>query len=146
MTIFALLLFSAIGFSPGKVKSDIGHSEFRVEYVLGSKMLLYRFLTVSVFCDDTLRLVGELAERKILHIHEQYGIAATCLFVWRCLWSSGIPLLGNCAKEDQVHPIRGFGFSRKRTLILFTNAMFSCLHGKINVNVEKIFTGFPSII
>lgn len=51
VTIFALLLFSAIGFSPRKVKSDVGHSEFRVEYVLGSKMLLYRFLTVSVFCE-----------------------------------------------------------------------------------------------
>lgn len=54
VTIFALLLFSAIGFSPGEVQSDVIRGEFGVEYVLGSEMLLYRFLTVSVFCDDTL--------------------------------------------------------------------------------------------
>lgn len=53
VTIFALLLFAAIGFSAGKVESDVIRGEFGVEYVLGSEMLLCRFLTASVFRDDT---------------------------------------------------------------------------------------------
>lgn len=54
VTIFALLFFSAISFSPGKVQNDVIRGEFGVEYVLGSEMLLYRFPTASVFCGDAL--------------------------------------------------------------------------------------------
>lgn len=54
VTIFAFLLFSAVSFSPGRVQSDVIRGEFGAEYVLGSEMLLYRFPTVSVFCDDAL--------------------------------------------------------------------------------------------
>lgn len=52
---FALLLFSSVGFSPGKAQSDVIRGEFGVEDALGSEMLLHRSLTVSAFCDDTLR-------------------------------------------------------------------------------------------
>lgn len=80
-------------------------------------MLLHRLLTVSVSCDDCLGPGGELAEWRMLHLQEQYWRAAIHpVEVGRCLWSSGILLLGNCTKEDQVHPIRGFGFFIKITL------------------------------
>lgn len=46
-------------------------------------------------------------------------------------------------EEDQGHPIKSFGSSeKKRTLIFFTNAMFSCLHGKISVNLGKSLQAF----
>lgn len=94
-----------------------------MEYVLGRKMLLHRLLTVSVFCDDGLGLGGELAERRILHLQEQYWRAAIHLLeVWRCLWSSGVPLLGNCTKENQDYPIRVFSFFIKITL----NSLHKC--------------------
>lgn len=45
-------------------------------------------------------------------------------------------------EEDQGHPIKSFGFSKKRTLVLFTNATFSCLHGKISVSLGKSLQAF----
>lgn len=45
-------------------------------------------------------------------------------------------------EEDQGHPIMSFGFSEKRTVILFTNATFSCLDGKITVYLIKSLQAF----
>lgn len=52
-----------MGFSAGEVQNDVSRGDFGAESVLGSEMLLFRFLALSVFCE-------ELAEGRILHVPE----------------------------------------------------------------------------
>lgn len=85
---------------------------------------------------------GELAEGRIHPIAESAGYLHLSLRGIEVCAVLGHSTAWELWEEDQGHPIKSFGFSKKRTLILLTNARFSCLHGKISINLGKSLQAF----